>query len=147
MKVILLRDVAKIGHRFDIVEVPDGYAMNKLVPQKAAMPATPGNIKKIRAHKEQQAAGAASNATHFGAVVAALDGKTATLSLSANEDGGLFESLKPVRIAEAFSEVAGLKVLEEYVVLTEPIKHTGDHVVRLAHGDSSTNATISVSAA
>ena len=49
MKVILLQDVAKIGRRFDIVEVPSGYGMNKLIPQGMAKPATPENVKAINA--------------------------------------------------------------------------------------------------
>jgi large subunit ribosomal protein L9 len=40
MKILLLRDVAKIGKRGSIVEVPDGYAINKLIPQAMAVPAT-----------------------------------------------------------------------------------------------------------
>ena len=47
MKVILLKDVAKIGRRFEIKEVPDGYALNKLIPKNMAQFATPENIKRI----------------------------------------------------------------------------------------------------
>ena len=39
MKVILLQDVAKIGRRSEVVEVPDGYAQNKLIPKGMAQPA------------------------------------------------------------------------------------------------------------
>ena len=47
MKVILLRDVAKIGKRYEIVEVPDGFALNKLIPKKDAEAATPVNVKRV----------------------------------------------------------------------------------------------------
>ena len=40
MKVILLRDVAKIGKRFEVKEVPTGHALNFLIPKKLAEPAT-----------------------------------------------------------------------------------------------------------
>ena len=47
MKVILLR-WAKIGRRYTVVEVPDGYALNKLIPKKKmAEQASPANLKKI----------------------------------------------------------------------------------------------------
>ena len=36
MKVILLRDVAKLGRRFAVVEVPDGFALNQLIPKGMA---------------------------------------------------------------------------------------------------------------
>ena len=47
MKVILLQDVAKIGKRSDLVEVPDGYAMNQLIPKRMAETATAQNKKRI----------------------------------------------------------------------------------------------------
>ncbi len=146
MKVILLQDVAKIGRRFDIVEVPDGYAMNKLVPQKAATPATPENVKRVRAQKDKRAEGAAGEAKHFDAMVTALEGKTVTITAPTNQDGGLFESLKPVRIAEALSKTAGLTVLEEYVSIEKPIKHTGEHAIVLEHGDQRVEINLIVEA-
>ncbi len=47
MKVILLRDVAKIGKRYEVANVPDGFALNKLIPQGDAQAATPDNVKRV----------------------------------------------------------------------------------------------------
>ena len=47
MKVILLKDVAKIGRRHEVAEVPDGYALNMLIPKGLAKAGTPENIKKL----------------------------------------------------------------------------------------------------
>ncbi len=61
MQVILLQDVAKIGRRFDVVNVADGYGLNKLIPQGMAKPATPENIKKIKAQSASNEASQSSN--------------------------------------------------------------------------------------
>lgn len=147
MRVILLKDVAKIGRRFDIVEVPDGYAMNKLVPQGMAAPASAENVKRVRAQKDKVASGAVQDANHFDAVVKALEGVTAELVVSANSEGGLFESLKPAKIAEGLTKAAGMPVLPEYVSVDEPIKHTGEHQIKLALGAKHAEVILNVSAA
>src|SRR3989338_1994497 len=46
MRVILLKDVAKLGRKGDTKDVSDGYARNFLILQNLASPATPENIKK-----------------------------------------------------------------------------------------------------
>ncbi len=147
MRVILLRDVAKIGHRFDIVEVPDGYAMNKLVPQGLAQPATPENVKRVRAKQNVATAKGESDAVHFTEVAKALENVSATLAVTANKDGGLFESVKAARVAEALTKAAGMKVLAEYVTIGEPIKHVGEHEVMLVHGSEKVPVKLSVVAA
>ena len=45
MKVILQREVDKLGVPGDVVEVADGYARNFLMPKGLAAPATKGGVK------------------------------------------------------------------------------------------------------
>lgn len=66
MKIILLKEISKVGKRGEIKSVSDGYARNFLIPQKLAEIATPkseaeSNVRKAheiieqekrRAHKE-----------------------------------------------------------------------------------------------
>ena len=45
MKVLLLKDVYKLGRAGDIKKVADGYGRNYLIPNSMALLATPGAIK------------------------------------------------------------------------------------------------------
>jgi peptidylprolyl isomerase len=65
MKVILLQDVAKIGKRFEVANVPDGYALNQLIPKRMAEPATPANMKKIERRQAERTASAEASTARF----------------------------------------------------------------------------------
>jgi len=45
MKVLLLKDVYKLGRAGDVKKVANGYGRNYLIPQGFAIPATPNSIK------------------------------------------------------------------------------------------------------
>lgn len=135
MKVILQRDVAKLGTRFSVVEVPDGYAQNKLIPQGMAQPATPQNLKRLesrRAHKETEQADAAAQ---FVATCQKLADTPITLTVEANEQGHLFQAVKPADIVGA-AEAAGVTLEVSTIALTDTIKEVGEYTVPLAHGES-----------
>lgn len=147
MRVILLRDVAKIGRRMDIVTVPDGYAMNKLVPQGMALPATPDNLKRVRADKAKVESKHAHAVTHYQSVVDALANKVVTVTVAANNDGGLFKAVKADDIASAAAKVAGMEVPAQMVTVPEPIKHTGEYDIAFTQDTHHTNVKVAVVAA
>ena len=53
MKVLLLKDVYKLGHAGDVKKVADGYARNYLIPQGLVTMATPGAIKQADQIKQK----------------------------------------------------------------------------------------------
>ena len=52
MKIILLKDVAKVGRKFDLKEVSDGYAANLLIPRGLAVVATNDAIKRMESSEQ-----------------------------------------------------------------------------------------------
>jgi len=126
MKVILLRDVAKLGKRGSVIEVPDGYALNKLVPQKMAQPATPENLKRVVAQATQTAAHAASDAASLKAALEALKTTGVTITVDANAQDHLFKAVKVLDIAKAVS-MSGHTIPAETITLKDPIKALGTY--------------------
>ncbi|MEN9921013.1 MAG: hypothetical protein RL538_906 [Candidatus Parcubacteria bacterium] len=104
MKVILLRDVAKIGRRNDIVDLPDGYALNQLIPKKWAEAATPANIKKITTAKAAVAAHHQADDVRFEEMATMLQKERITLSADANANGHLFKAIHESDIISAAAQ-------------------------------------------
>lgn len=146
MKVILLQDVAKIGKRYEEATVPDGYAMNMLIPKGMAEAATPENRKKIAARKAKQMASAEASDATFSQAVQTLTATPATVTAAANDQGHLFEAVKPETIVEA-AAVVGATLTPEQIVMVEPIKEVGEQGVTLKSGDAEATITINVVAA
>mgnify|MGYP000084667775 CR=1 FL=1 len=147
MKVILLQDVAKLGRKHDVVTVPDGYGMNKLVPKGMAKPATPENLKAAQKQAAASASAKADSDAAFAELVAALDGTPVTLAVEANDEGRLFQAVKPEQIAAAVAAATGTPVDASLVVVEAPIKSVGDHGVVIASGAASTKVTVHITPA
>ncbi len=147
MKVILLRDVAKVGRKNDVVEVPNGYGMNKLIPQGLAKPATEENVKAVNQQAATSEAVATASAEAFAALVAALDDVMVTIKAPANEEDRLFKAVSAEEVAAAIAEATGQPVTTEQIIMGDPMKSVGEHTVTLASGVDSRKVTITVEAA
>ncbi len=55
MKVLLIKDVYKLGRAGDVKRVADGYGRNFLLPQGLAVLATPGAMKQVENIRSQAA--------------------------------------------------------------------------------------------
>ncbi len=133
MKVILQRDVAKVGRRFDIVDVPSGHAQNFLIPRGIAIPATEGNLRKIAEQTKRKAEKHGVDVATFQEALQALQGATIEMPVDANPTGGLFKGIKAEDIAE-FLASQGHSVSASLIILPQPIKHTGTHAIELNSG-------------
>ena len=133
MKVILLRDVARLGKRFSVAEVPDGYALNQLIPKGMVEAATPENLKRVGARVEKQQSTKVSNESDFMLALAALKDSPVTLAVQANAQGHLFKAVKAADIAAA-AATAGHGIPLETIMLAEPIKSLGDHQIAVKMG-------------
>ena len=145
MKVILLKDVAKIGRRHQIVEVPDGFALNKLIPRREAEIATPANVKRIEERNKNTVAISTSEATHVGMLEKETESVPLIVPMEANQQGHLFQSVHLSDLQTALA-LRKLSVVDSQVVLTTPIKSVGAHVVPLQAGGVTKQLYIMVTA-
>jgi large subunit ribosomal protein L9 len=143
MKVILLQDVAKIGRRTEVVEVPDGYALNQLIPKKMAEPATKSNLKKIEKLHTAKTEAQTANQETFTSAVTILRENTPVITVEANEQGHTFKAVSAEDVADSANQ-HGANIDSKMVVFEEPIKSIGEHEIELKLGDSVAKFTINV---
>jgi large subunit ribosomal protein L9 len=145
MKLILQRDVAKIGKRFATVDVPQGYALNHLIPTGAGVPATTENQKRIDAQKNRSKEKDESSLTQFKAACEALTGGTVTLEIDASDQGHLFEGLTKDKIADHLAQ-KGHVLAADTIELKAPLKDLGEHAISISLGDTSATFTLELTA-
>ncbi len=133
MKVILLRDVAKIGRRFEVKEVPGGHALNFLIPRKLAEMATPEALRRLEVDIKKKTIMSDRHDTNLKSALESLAGAPVVITLSANAQGHLFKGVKAADIATAL-EAEGVHVKDSDVVLEQPIKEVGEYTIELKAG-------------
>lgn len=143
MKVILLRDVAKLGKRFSIVEVPDGYALNKLIPQGLVEAATPLNLKRVSERTGKVQASKETELSTFMATLTALKDIVIEIPADANAQDHLFQSIKTADVAAALA-AAGHGVPLSSITITDPIKSLGEFPVSLHMETATGSVTIKI---
>jgi large subunit ribosomal protein L9 len=130
MELILRDDVDKLGRRGDIVKVKDGFARNFLLPRGLGMPVTAANKAMIDKERKAHMARLAKEKAEFEQVGA----RVATLRFIAprkvGENDVLYGSVTSGDVAE-FLKGKGIEIDKRKVLLDEPIKHLGEHEVRI----------------
>ncbi len=129
MKVILLEDVRKIGKKFDVKEVSDGYARNFLFVNKLAEPATPGTLKKLEAMKAEHDKNDQELRKHLGEIARKIDGTKLEFYLKADKTGVLFGSVNKDSILKALRDHKLISAERPEIDLKYPLKEAGEHVI------------------
>ena len=131
MKIILLKDVAGVGRKYDIKTIADGFALNMLIPKGVAIAATPEAVKRVETEKAGMVAELQVQEELLHKSLESIDGKTIAISGKANEKGHLFAGLHKAEIIPAIERDLRISIPAEYIVLEKPIKEVGDHKIEI----------------
>jgi large subunit ribosomal protein L9 len=143
MKIILQKEIEKLGAPGDVVDVADGYARNYLVPRGMAVPASKGAVRHAeslrRAHHER----VAKAQKEAKALSERITASPIKVRAKAGEGGRLFGSVTAADLAEEIERQTGEKIDRRLIHLDEPIRSMGVHEVRI-HLHPEVNAALSV---
>jgi large subunit ribosomal protein L9 len=145
MDVILLQKVANLGNIGDRVKVRSGYGRNYLLPQGKATLATPDNVARFEARRDELEKLAREHLSSAQERAAAMKDFKLTITAKAGTEGKLFGSIGTSDIAEAATK-SGFKVERSEVRMPNgPLRTVGEHSVGLhLHADIDVPLTVSI---
>jgi len=128
MKVLLLKDVYKLGRAGDVKKVADGYGRNYLMPQRLAVLATPAALKQVERIRTQATTSRAALNQELSGVAERISLITLTFPARAGETGKLYGSITPQMIADAIYQKVGVKI-DRRQIDSQPIRSLGEQRV------------------
>jgi len=125
MKVMLIKDVYKLGRAGDVKKVADGYGRNFLVPQGLAVLATPGALKQVKRIKAQAEIRRTEQNEELKGLAGEIDGVVLTFAAKAGETGKLYGSITTQNVADALQEKTRYEVKRHQIDM-QPIRNLGE---------------------
>lgn len=130
MRVLLMKDVYKLGRAGDVKRVADGYGRNFLIPQGLAVLATVDALKQAeRIRKAAEARRVVLNEEMSG-VAKLVAGKMLAFPMRASETGKLYGSVTTSMIADALSKKAGVEINRRQID-AQPIRTLGEYTIQV----------------
>lgn len=130
MKIILLSDIKKIGKKWDIKRVADGYARNFLFPRGLARLANQEALDRLEEELRKRELLATQELGKIEDSISSLDGLDVVIKVKVEDNSKLYASINTETIMHALSDM-GYKVSKDNIKLDKPIKELGEYEVSI----------------
>jgi len=130
MKLLLQRNIEKLGNIGDIVEVAAGYGRNYLLPQGFAVEVTADNVNRFEGMRRRLIALEQETKEKFEVLAKEVEKTSCTVVTNASEEGHLYGSVNARDIAIQFA-AEDIEIEPKSILLAEPIKELGIYMVRI----------------
>lgn len=135
MKVVLTKDVKKIGKAGDVVNVADGYARNFLFAQGLAEKATENSLKMVEKNKAEKIEKEKKQIEEMKKIAEKISGKKIAIMAKA-KNGKLFGSVDAEKISSEIKNLLGVELDSNSIKIKSPIKETGEFKIDVVLSDS-----------
>ncbi len=129
MKVILLSDVAKVGKKYDVVDVAPGFARNFLLAQGLGEAVTKSTEKRVADLEKKREVEKVRQTELLEKAFAGIKSAVLTLKRAANEEGHLYAGVTAEDLAVELSKQIGATIGAQHIVLEKPIKEVGEFII------------------
>lgn len=145
MKVLLLQNVKGVGQKGEIKNVAEGFAHNRLIPQKLAKIATSSTVKEVKAITATKKNVESHKLEEIKKMFQDIKSQTYILKQKTNKEGVLFAKCDASTIEKLFKKEGFSKIDKSMITLNEnPIKKIGNYTVTLRHKQNKVDVTVSI---
>jgi len=130
MKVILLKDVEKVGKKYEVKTVKAGYARNFLIPQGLAKIADEKTLAWAEKQRELAEKKAEEELAKVGNLASELDGLEVEIPVKLGEKEQLYEKVTAPKITARLKEM-GYHIKKSQIELPQEITELGEFEVKI----------------
>ncbi len=138
MKVILTKDVAKVGKRGEIKDVSDGYAKNLLLAKGLAVIVTSQIQSKLVKESKEASAKIARENEKLKNLKTELEKRTFRLQVKVGDKGQIFGGVHEKEIANAVNAKLNSSLEKSQFVVPHGLKDLGLHEITVKLGGGQT---------
>ena len=131
MKVILLKDVKKLGKKDQTIEVSDGYANNYLFPNRLAVQFTKGSSQVLASQKEEEKQLFEKNQAEARQIARKLDEITLEFKLKKGNNAKCFGNVSLKQIEEKLLNENGIQIDKRKFIDKGPLDTFGMYKLRI----------------
>jgi large subunit ribosomal protein L9 len=130
MKVLLVKDVYKLGRAGDVKKVADGFGRNYLMPKGLAVLAVAGALKQVDRIKSSAASQRTVLNNEMSGIASQISDTVLSFASKAGETGKLYGSITSQMITDILNKKLESKI-DRHQVETQPIRTLGEHKVHV----------------
>jgi len=130
MRIILLKDVQKLGKKYEVKEVADGFARNFLIPKGLAKKVTSKILESLERKKEMELKKIEDILKETQQEASAVDGYEITIPVKVGDRGQAFGSVTKKQIFEELKK-AGFKIKESQIKFKKPFQELGEYPIKI----------------
>ncbi len=131
MKVIMLKDVDKVGDKHEILTVKNGFGRNYLLPRGLAIIGNASNMGRLNEMIRREDAQEQKKLDVYQAVATKLKGQTLKVGAKAGTSGRIFGSITQLQVKNHLMEQFGVEVERKKIILPEDVKDLGVYTLTL----------------
>ncbi|MEA3344502.1 MAG: 50S ribosomal protein L9 [Patescibacteria group bacterium] len=130
MRVILIQDIDKIGKKYEIKDVADGYARNFLIPKGLVKLVTKESLKWLEIQKEIISKQAEQGLEKIQEIVSGIDGIEVLIPVKLGDKKQFFEKISQQKISDKLKEM-GFEIKKSQIDLKDPIQEIGEFPIKV----------------